>query len=1475
MSNRASIPHLLRVHFANIGHPDARLSPLTLDFQGIKDMSGVEPLDSVIWAENGVGKSSIRALLFSLLHPNIHDVMKSSNAPLDNRKFELFFGDKDSAFVVTEWALPSRDQRPLTGFAEDPHSLIIGFTAFWPAGHQSSLGDLERHYFMFEPRGALTFDRLPIRGLALGTEPLEHSKAFLEWFRTHARTIEGRSTTIHKEWSSWLAEVGLDPVIFAYQLRMNGSQGGILGLFKNRINSSTDFVHFFLETVLNDDAAGDVVDVLNEKKAHLQKKVEWEAEISFVNEALPLLEGLQRRKKDYRQAERAFARDRQKAGGMISGLVLTERELKARGEELRGELKDCERDISAKQETYLLFQEYRSWLRYHESVLGYELAETRLEGAHEAHGSARTDLRLLKAALEHLHWQAKLDECRAIEKELAERQNTNVDVEISLRNAGTVLARVLDREIKKAETELADGRNDLALSRKNLVTNQKRYNRVKSDLGKVNEALRGIDAQMQNREKVLRRLVHSLVLEEGESPRAAVTRWKNELRGAEETAVGVQEKLFGLEEVRGGLRNNQHERLIKITKLQSEMERMEIARAADRYTMEELESDRNLRLLMGEEQVTLANPDLSTTIRERLARDQREVFELSRLLADERETLANIEASESRLYPPPAEVSKLLRLLRDDLAISAFPATEELDRRFPDDPERAEQLFMADPARFMGIMVPDKKALDRVAKVSGRIHKPAFPIQVSLSGGKVSEPAADALVLRPGHFAAFNRKAAAGLIEPLRSSIASHEARIDELHHTAKRLNATLDKLQKFLAVHSGGNLAEINEKIEDKRTVIGVLEIEQSTDQEKQRALDGEMIEASESVKAANQLKQRCEASLARLRDFIEDHESQYSKLQDDLASTRQQLHTLEDKSLRLEAALEEDHHLVAEQQELIFARKNNLDQKQEKARAVHYQGGELGDVGKLTLTEVEASYNLFLDRFRKVSEKDETLRARLEEKRIMAGEREARFRRELGPHDEKAVAEILAQGPLDDRLVTSENGEREAFKAVGAAEAALANARESLREAPTVRVDYEPPPEESLPEDAEAVKAKRAEIGELLERWRGAIDEGKERLSHLREDCRLLREDITLRTLKREELVTHVPDYQEAEDVSLPRDNQELKRLLDDFWELFHEHRRKYHQSKRDLDDSFEKLKDLASDTRFQDFSNDKRELLKIRESVMRLTDDIVNEFHIFREVILTSLRLSEESVEAILTRLDAHVSDALYLLNLARSSSRLPESMEDWGNLSFLKMEIAGKVIELLEERKPVYERVLREALESGKPIRGIDLIKRGVDALAGVKGYRVSIMKPGYALKTEYHPITDVKGWSDGEKITTVILLYCTMVQLRAVSGGGKEARTGEGTLSNGMLFLDNPFGEANSLTFVKMQLSMARALNIQLVYTASGSHKHLMARFPRVIRLSQESAEASQKTFVKATDVGKEVRASINVTAAHFGKRRVS
>ncbi len=1471
MSSGASIPHLLRVHFYNTGHPDARLSPLTLDFQREDELGRPDALDSVIWAENGVGKSSIRALLFSLLHPNIHDVMRSSSGPLDNRRYELFFGPKDSAFVVTEWLLPPKQQHNLKGFPEEPHTLIIGFTAHWPRNHQTTLSDLDRHFFMFRPRGMATFDRLPIRGLAKGSEAIPHAKAFMEWFKAQAKSVDGRHTTIHKEWSRWLEEEGLDPVIFAYQLRMNSGQGGILGLFKNRINSPTDFVHFFLETVLSHEAAGDVVDVLNEKKIHIEKKPQWEAEVNFVNEAIPLLHTLQQEKAAFAEAETALEADLAHAGALITALDTTEQHLRIHAEDLRFKAREAERFISEKQNHQGSYQDYRSWLRYHECMLDFEEAENSLAESRKQHRAARDRFTLLKATLEYGEWQAKLDECKAIEGELTARESSHLDLETSLRNAGAALAAVLDREITRAKTDLDLAKSELTLSRKSLLGNQKEFNRTKTELGKIKEAIRGINAQMQNREKVLRRLVHSQVLTEEEPTTDAITRWKAGLREARRNVQVAMQARRDLDAEKKHLLGLQQDHVVRLTRCRAECDHLQKLYDTDSLRKKALENNSDLCRLTGEQTVHLANADLPNLIRERINRFQQEIFTLSRRLADDRETLEVIEQSDSKLYPPPPEVARLLRVLREDLHLPAYLGTEELDNKYPHDPEEAERLFTRDPARFMGIMVPTRDDLENVKKAES-LHRPAFPVQVSFSGGDLCVLPHDAVVLRPGHQAAFNREAALNMVKPLTRRITENERLINELQDTVKRLQEVLNELLSFLETYPKSSFDLLKEKKSAKITVLTDLERIQQKEQERLANIDVAFADHTQTIQDSEQRRQQCESAIDRLRDFIEDHESQHRELRTRLMETRAQLHLQEDKAMRLEATLEEDHHLVSERQETVFHTKSELDRRREEQRSLIYKDGEVGNIKDLTLTESETTYRLYLDRFKKVSEKDETLRARLEEKQAMALEREKRYRKELGAHSDLEVVNLLEEGRIEERLQAAEQQEQATAMAVGGGEGGLNAARERLREAPTISLDYKPPKEEDIPDSVEAAKLRRGEIDAQLETWRNTIDQQKEELSEFKDRIRQLNEDLTLRKLKREELLNHVPEFTQTEEIALPRDNDELKEVLDHFWQKFRADRKGYSDTKLALDAGCTRLKDLAGDPRFQDFPNDKREILKISESLLRQTDDIVKEFLIFRDVIHSSLRMSEESTEAIVTRLDANISDALHLINLARSSSRLPDAMEGWGGFSFIKMDILGRVPTTLEDRRPIYERVLREALKSGKPLRGLDLIKRGIDALAGTKGFRVVVLKPGYALKSDYHHITDVKGWSDGEKITSVILIYCTMVQLRAQSTGGKSSDASERrTISNGMLFLDNPFGEANSLTFVNMQLTMAHALNIQLIYTASGSHKHLMARFPRVIRLSQEMG--TEKTFVKAADVGQEVRASVNVSAAHFGRRR--
>ena len=247
---RYGIPKLLRVHFAGVGHTDARLDPLTLPFYRDGGM-GPEPVHSTIWAENGVGKTSIRSLLFSILQPDTNRVMKSANAGVGKREYVGFFGGHDHAIILLEWVFDDvRRRLPGMENAGAPRR-IIGMAANWPsrladlADENRSLGDLHRTYFSFTPNQGVYWEVLPVKGLVGGADCCKTTKEFLDWLRTHRQSIDLKTCETHAEWRAHLEELGLDPKLFDNQLNMHGS-GGAIQLFRDRIRTSREFVRFYL-----------------------------------------------------------------------------------------------------------------------------------------------------------------------------------------------------------------------------------------------------------------------------------------------------------------------------------------------------------------------------------------------------------------------------------------------------------------------------------------------------------------------------------------------------------------------------------------------------------------------------------------------------------------------------------------------------------------------------------------------------------------------------------------------------------------------------------------------------------------------------------------------------------------------------------------------------------------------------------------------------------------------------------------------------------------------------------------------------------------------------------------------------------------------------------------------------------------------------------------------------------------------------
>ena len=113
------MPELARLRYASVGHPNARMDDLTLDFL---DAQG-KPTDSTIWLRNGGGKSSILNLFFAIMRTGRREFL-GGKADSKQRRLEDYILPNDRGVVVAEWELDVASDT--LEFAREPGSFLTG-----------------------------------------------------------------------------------------------------------------------------------------------------------------------------------------------------------------------------------------------------------------------------------------------------------------------------------------------------------------------------------------------------------------------------------------------------------------------------------------------------------------------------------------------------------------------------------------------------------------------------------------------------------------------------------------------------------------------------------------------------------------------------------------------------------------------------------------------------------------------------------------------------------------------------------------------------------------------------------------------------------------------------------------------------------------------------------------------------------------------------------------------------------------------------------------------------------------------------------------------------------------------------------------------------------------------------------------------------------------------------------------------------
>ena len=284
---------LSRVRLHSVGPAGARYQDVVLDFSGVGPVvtapaqdalftAGIHSAEqglprrpspaSVLFLENGGGKSVLIKLIFSVMLPGRRQVVGTTNT----RVLEKFVGAKDVSHVVLEWQHTGTGQRIITGKVSEWRGHVVS----------NDPANLIDSWFCFRPSASTGLDSLPFTesGRLLTMSGFQER---LDEAHQAEPELELSWTRRHHEWTERLDTLGLDTELFRYQRAMNAGEGEAADAFA--FTSDEAFVEFLLRAVIPEDDPRDLADVVQTYAHNLGQRGELMAERDFVAGALELL----------------------------------------------------------------------------------------------------------------------------------------------------------------------------------------------------------------------------------------------------------------------------------------------------------------------------------------------------------------------------------------------------------------------------------------------------------------------------------------------------------------------------------------------------------------------------------------------------------------------------------------------------------------------------------------------------------------------------------------------------------------------------------------------------------------------------------------------------------------------------------------------------------------------------------------------------------------------------------------------------------------------------------------------------------------------------------------------------------------------------------------------------------------------------------------------------------------------------------
>lgn len=1435
---------LTRVRLFSVGPTAARYQDVALDLRGVgapvkvavqEDLFAPDALDrttprrpspaSVLFLENGGGKSVLLKLIFSVLLPGRRQVVGTTSTTV----LENFVLAEDVAHVVCEWMHVG------TG-----RLLVTGKVSEW-RGHVASTDPekLADAWYSFRPVPGMGLDDLPFthdgRRVTLAafrerlqTAHREHPDAELAW------------ETGHRDWTRHLVDVGLDPELFRYQRAMNAGEGEAAEAFS--FSSDEAFVDFLLRAVLDPAEPQNVAELVAGYADRLAQREELETEREFVDGTLSRLEPMVDA-----EATATAARDTETAAR--AELAATASRIAARrvAEEARSvtAAEEAAGAVEAEQSAARAaerLQDTVGELRRLTAVLTVEAAErTAAEATRERDDASAVSMArdAVEPVLAHRVAAAEAARLRArVEEEEQKSRPALAARQDAARALAAALARVAaeaDAAADAAETRRADAEERAAAARREQVTRTADAARAESAAGAAREALDELDTRVAAAVDAGHLKAGSTAADVEDSAAAAridAERCAAALADADAAAAAIREERRAAETRRTAAQD-------AAAAARADAATAEAARSAAQADAVALAGETRPAELLGLDEIRpdtdagLVVDTLTTAIRgaER---------ERTTLHGDQRRDERALAAlGDGGLLPDPPEIEDVLAVL-ESAGITAWSGRRYLAKLPALD---RETVLARLPHLAGGVLLNDARDAERArTRLDAARLLPACLVAVGTTAAlrPDADPAPGIDFVVPPNPALHDEEAAEQVRVRLVAETTERAARLAELEtvldddrRLRDRFAALRDRRPTLADLTEAAEIAEAARAAavaEHEATRAAVEDLDERADR---LAADRPGLE-----RTARDTRRRADA-LAALRTELArraTHEERIRTGEADAARAREEADaagTTADRAAR-EAA---DAQQTRDRQRGIGTT------LRDEAAALPVSIEEIGDPDAEPDGNPEGSLAELREEFQRARDAyasaavDTDLHGALE--RAEADARERRIAVDGLPRTVVEAATAFLHTPDGADAASRRAAAEQARAAYDEAERRRADAATELavarRELERFTGGERPIDPYDAPRDAEHGR-------ELVARAAADLDAAGTELERRRR-ARTAAEEAhrTATDLARGFglVVSSLDETPEPSGVPFDGDVEAAQAALKRHQNAVRDAAGERTRAEKKVREGVDAVARFAQDPRFATLTSpvhrhiagvDRSEMpglaaewiAALRPRLRSLDDDLGN---------------IERHRSGIVTRLSGMVGEALRTVRLAQRLSQLPEGLGDWSGQQFLRIRFEELPdAALRHELGAVVDRTAT-GMAGGKAKDrrdGMSMLLRGVRA-AMPKSVRVEMLKPDAVLRTERLRVSAIKDvFSGGQQLTAAIVLYCTMAALRAHQRGqGRRAHAG-------VLFLDNPIGRASAGYLLELQFGVAQALGVQLVYTTGLFDAGALSSFPLLVRLRNDA-----------------------------------